>query len=297
MEPPQKPPDVVASASPPEACISSAEPVDISLIDAAVGTCFLVLSAATTVGHRVRPLLEPVAHAVLSPPVLLPARLNPRAVNPRHWNPRHWLESLVRRGAEQRAASQLDISRLLDALVPVAVEELLRRIDLTDVVVRHVNLTEVVAAVDLDAAASRLDVNAIAERLDLDAVAGRLDLDAVLDRLDLTAVVLTRVDLDVLIRSVLERLDLPGLAEEVIDAVDLPEIIRESTGSMASDAVRGVRLQGIAADEAIGRVRSRLLLHRGHSSGGPRQPQTSEPPAADPAGPPGAPPPTGTPPQ
>jgi hypothetical protein len=110
-------------------------------------------------------------------------------------------------------------------------------------------------------------VTAVLDRVDLTAVVlQRVDLEtlvtAVLDRVDLTAVVLQRVDLDALVNAVIARVDLIGLAEEVIDGVDLPEIIRESTGSMASDAVRGARMQGIAADEAVGRAVDRLLLRR-----------------------------------
>ena len=98
--------------------------------------------------------------------------------------------------------------------------------------------------------------------VDLDEAARRIDVEAILNRLDLTTIVLQRVDLDVLVNAVLERIDLVGLAEEVIDAVDLPEIIRESTGSMASDTVRGARMQGIHADEAVSRAVDRILLRR-----------------------------------
>ena len=100
----------------------------------------------------------------------------------------------------------------------------------------------------------------------MDAVARRLDLDAVLERLDLTSIVLRRVDLEAIVEAVLADIDLVGLAEEVIDAIDLPEIIRESTGSMASDTVRGARMQGITADEAVARAMDRLLLRRGRGS-------------------------------
>ena len=108
----------------------------------------------------------------------------------------------------------------------------------------------------------RVDIDTIAQRLDLDAVAARLDVEGVLDRLDLTALVLTRVDLHRVMDAVLAELDLVALAQEVIDAVDLPEIIRESSGAMASDTVRGARVRGIAADDALGRVMHHLLLRR-----------------------------------
>ena len=74
--------------------------------------------------------------------------------------------------------------------------------------------------------------------------------------------------------EVLKRIDMAGLAEGVIAEVDLSEIIRQSTGSVASDTVRGVRLQGISGDEAVGRVVARLRLRRGRTDPGmtPAQP-------------------------
>ena len=84
-------------------------------------------------------------------------------------------------------------------------------------------------------------------------MAARLDVDGVLDRLDLTALILHRGRPARLMDAVLAELDLAALAQEVIDAVDLPEIIRESSGAMASDTVRGARVRSIAADDALGR--------------------------------------------
>lgn len=264
-------------------------------------------------------MVAPLARAALDPP-LVPERLRPG----------RWLRALGRRGEAERQDSRQDVSRLLDALVPVVAEAVLERADLTAMVKRYVDLDSVVAAVDLDAAAKRIDVDAIVaevdldaaaaridvdavarrldvdavldrmdltavvhdrvdlnvlvpmvlDRVDLDAVARRLDIEAVLDRIDLTAVVLDRVDLEVLVQAVLDRIDLPGLAAEVIDAVDLPEIIRESTGSMASDTVRGARMQGIAADETVARIRDRLLLRRNRSGSSdvPEPDERAEPP-------------------
>jgi len=65
--------------------------------------------------------------------------------------------------------------------------------------------------------------------------------------------------------EVLTRIDVAGMAEGVIAEVDLAEMIRQSTGSVASDTVRGVRMQGISGDEAVGRVVARLRLRRGRT--------------------------------
>ncbi len=154
------------------------------------------------------------------------------------------------------------------------VTTVLDRLDLTAVVLERVDLQAVVTTVldrlDLTAVVlERVDLQAVVttvlDRLDLtEIVLERVDLQAVvttvLDRLDLTEIVLQRVDLQAVVAAALAQTDLVAIAEEVIDAVDLPEIIRESTGSMASDTVRGARMQGISADEAVGRAVDRLLL-------------------------------------
>lgn len=101
-----------------------------------------------------------------------------------------------------------------------------------------------------------------------EAVGGLRDwvLHEVGEHLDLTDLVTQVVDLDEIVAgvdvdAVVERLDLVAIVETVIADIDLPEIIRESTGSMASDTLTGVRLQGISADEAVARTLRRLRPH------------------------------------
>lgn len=116
--------------------------------------------------------------------------------------------------------------------------------------------------------------------------------DAVLDQLDLTEIVKERVDLDAVVREVdvdavaarididalIARLDLIGLARSVIEGVDLPEIVRDSTGSMASEGVRTVRMQTIDADERVNRLVDRLLLrHQGRRTAAPAAPEAKSP--------------------
>lgn len=198
-----------------------------------------------------------------------------------------------RAGLEQAAAATVStvtgtVTIALDVLVPSVVSAVLSRLDLTALVTEQVDLDAVVRDVDIEAVIDRLDLTALVrERVDLDAVvrdvdidavAARLDIDAVIDRLDLTAMVRERVDLDAIVRevdidavaarididAVIARMDLVGLAQEVMDALDLPAIIRGSTASVASESVQDVRLQTIAADEAVSRVVDRLLLRRRH---------------------------------
>jgi hypothetical protein len=157
-----------------------------------------------------------------------------------------------------RAVSKVDVNQVV---AMVDLDSAVHRVDI-DAVVSQVDLDAIVDRIDVDAIVSRVDVDAIVSRVDVDAIAGRLDVDQVLDRMDLTSVVLTRVDLDALVTAILGHIDMIGLAEEIIDGVDLSEIIRESTGTMASDTVQGVRMQGILADDAISHAMDRLLLRR-----------------------------------
>ncbi len=145
----------------------------------------------------------------------------------------------------------------LDAVTTrVDIEAILDRVDL-DAVAARLDVDAVVARADLDAAVARVDIDAAVARVDIDAVLDRVDLDAVAARLDVDAVV-ARADLD----AVIDRIDVIGIVEEVLEVIDLPAIIRDSTGSMASETVRGVRMTGITADDALTRAVDRALFRR-----------------------------------
>lgn len=248
--------------------------------EAAAGAIEIATGVAAAVGRGLRPLTWPLR---------VPLQRSAQA-----------LDRTRERGRAELALAEPEATRLLDALLPRLVEAVLDRLDLTELVRRHVDLDRLVAHVDLNAAAARLNVDAVAAGLDLDAAAARLDIDRIAARLDIDRVaarldleqILRRLDLNALIASVdvdaiasridldaiVARLDLVDLAEDVIDRVDLAEIIRSSSGSVASEAVRDVRLQSIEADEAVSGFMDRLMgrqRHPGHHRGdvpAPRQP-------------------------
>ncbi len=154
---------------------------------------------------------------------------------PRRYQAETLLAAVARQGGSRRPDLDRQLSAVLDRMVATIVAALLDRIDLTRLVRERVDLNEVVATVDLDKAVERLDLNAVLARLDLDAL--------------------------------IDRIDLAGLAEGVIAEVDLSEIIRQSTGSVASDTVQGVRMQSISGDEAVGRAMGRLRLRLSRKDG------------------------------
>ena len=88
-----------------------------------------------------------------------------------------------------------------------------------------------------------------------------------LAEVDLTKLVRENVDLDALMTTVdldaiVQRIDVAEVADRVLQTIDLAAIIRESTESVTSEVVQGVRLRGADADMAVVRTIDRLLGRR-----------------------------------
>jgi hypothetical protein len=89
--------------------------------------------------------------------------------------------------------------------------------------------------------------------------------EVVLDRFDLTDLVIQRVDVNAIIEqgvdmdAVIGRADIVGLARDVVQKLDLPEIIRDSSGTMATETVESLRVRGMEADRSLSRVVDRVL--------------------------------------
>jgi hypothetical protein len=296
-------------------------------VDAALGAAAIATKATLSVTRQFARAAAPIGRLVMHPPVLN-ERLHPARV----------VEALVDRGYAARTAADDDLSRIVAAVVPPVLNEVLDNLDLTELVRERVDIDALVSTVDIEAVIDRVDIAAIVERIDIDAIAKRIDLDAIVDRIDIDAIV-DRIDIDAIVRrvdvgavvaqvdvdaiarridldaivdsididaivrrvdisgvvaqvdvdaiarrieldaivarldidalvdridvdAIVQRLDLVSLAEEVVNGIDLPEIIRESTGSMASEVVRDVRMQSIDADVAIARIVDRLIRRR-----------------------------------
>ncbi len=217
------------------------------VVDVTIEVAALTAVVGVGVARRAAAISAPFVGVVLRPP-LLAERYHPAGV----------LEGLASRGQARRTRLLDDLGTALDTLVPLIAGAVIGRMDLTELVRRYVDLDGLVDTVDLDAIAARLDIEAVVERLDLNQIVReRVDLDGLVGIVDIDAIA-ARIDID----AIIGRIDLVGLVNEVIEEVDLPEIIRESTGSMASETVRGVRMQGVTADQAISRTVDRFRLRR-----------------------------------
>jgi hypothetical protein len=126
--------------------------------------------------------------------------LHPPILNER-LHPARVVDALAHRGREARTSTDGDLNRIIAAVVPPVVNQVLDSLDLTALV---------------------------RERVDIDMLVSAVDIAAIVDRVDLDAIV--------------DRVDVVSLAEEVVNGIDLPEIIRQSTGTMASEVVRDARI-------------------------------------------------------
>jgi hypothetical protein len=232
-----------------------------SSADVSLGLAGLLASAGASGARRNLAVASPVLRVVARDVVLLTG--SSRRVR-----------ELQARGELLRERTRIELSRLLDRMVPVLLASILRRMDLTAVVHEQVDIDRLVKDVDVDGVASRLDLDAVVQRVDVDAVVQRVDLDTIVQRLDLTGIVLDRVDMERVVQEVLSHVDIIGIAEYVVDAIDLPQIVRDSSGALTSDTVRGVRMRGVAGDRAIRRMRDRMLRRGGTS---PEAPDAEDP--------------------
>jgi hypothetical protein len=122
------------------------------------------------------------------------------------------------------------------------------------------SLFEVVAGRTLDGVLASIDLTSLVLRnVDIDRIVEQMDIQRVIDRVDIDAAV--------------EKADVVGIARYVIEELDLPGIIRESSGTLATDTIEGLRIQGMNADSSLSRFIDRLLGRRdGDARGGGAQP-------------------------
>ena len=172
---------------------------------------------------------------------------------------------------EARTESSQAAELFADAVVPQLVDAVVDRLDLTDLVLEHVDLERVIGDVEIDRIVERVDLDAVISRIDIDEIVRGVDVTAIVDSLDIDAVA-ARVD----VQKIVDRLDLVAIAQGVIDGLDLPAIIRGSTETMAAETVDGIRVQGMHADRFVARVVDRTLHRRNGGPDGSTDPMEDE---------------------
>lgn len=252
-----------------ERALQRADPLAM-VTGALLGMTLLVGEGAAEAARRVSRAVGPPASWIAGVPPLGPAV---------GWV-RSTATSLDERWRDARPETEAAAGAFARELIPQVIDAVLDQIDLTWLVAERVDLDELVTRVDVDRIVSRVDLDAVVSKLDLNEIAARIDVDAIVARVDVDEVA-ERLD----VAAVIERLDLAELTRVVMEEIDLPEIIRDSTGSMASETVRGVRIQGIEADASVSRTVDRILRRRPQrDTDAPGEPESLQPtpPTEDP---------------
>ena len=207
-------------------------------VPAAPAALVLALDAGIGVAGDAARLLRWSSRSVVraASPVVSIVRL-PYAAGAPPW-PLRLLREYADRGRAERVAVQRAVTELVLALVPPVTAAVLDRVDL-DAVIAGVDINRIVGSLDIDAIIAGVDINGVVGSLDIEAIVAGVD-----------------------VGKIIEGIDLETIARQVVESIDLPEIVRESSGAMASDTVRGVRLRTVEADEQVSRVVDRLLGRR-----------------------------------
>ena len=254
-------PQPLPDASPTE--VEPAEPEGIPLLaGAAFGLALesgrLAFRAADALATGLRPWLSFLA--------------SPNVVRRRLDDGQTLLRTLDDRWRDEQPERDEAATAFARELVPQVVGAVLDQIDLTELALTRVDLDRVVDGVDVERIVERIDLNEIAERIDverildrvdLDAVVGKVDVQKIVDRVDLNEIA-SRIDVDAIasrmdLEAIVSRIDVVGIAQHVIDELDLFRVIRESTETITTETVEGIRVQGMNADRLVSRMFDRAL--------------------------------------
>ena len=281
-------------------------PVDTAL-DALLGLAYASaqtgLRVADATARFTAPFTSTAMHLVLQPP-LVPSQLRlGTQINAfsRRWRAQRTdlVRSALRSGSlaspiiVDTAVRALNINQLITSVIDqidmdsLALELLDRiKVDpLVEQVVAQVDIVEAVGRV-MEALPTDQLVAEVLTHLDMESL-----ISSALEQVNLTEIVVERVDLATIVNAaldrmdltsiVLNRVDLPLVANTVIDEIDLAGTIRESSGSVATEMVRGARMSSVDADRAVARLVDRFTLRRRNRNldapGEPESLQAQEP--------------------
>ncbi len=132
------------------------EPSEPSEVELVVAAAMGVVGASARAGVMlVRVTAKSRVYRSAWRPPFVPVRAQPASL----------LADVARRGAGHRDWAAREAERLLNEWTSVIVELVMSRLDLTGIVIRHVDLDQVVKAVDLDAVIGQIDVAGLVEEV------------------------------------------------------------------------------------------------------------------------------------
>jgi hypothetical protein len=165
--------------------------VDVSLAVASKGVG-LVVGAGRIAGLMARPFVRVIA----SPPGV-----------PHRYRPATRIDVLAQQGRVTRAQITQATTDVIAEVLPTVVNQVLDQIDLTTMVVDHVDLAKIIDSVDIAAVVQHIDIEAIVSQMDLGGLANQ----------------------------VIEEVDLPGLIRQSSGAMASESIVGVRTQGIEAD--------------------------------------------------------------
>ena len=225
--------------------------------DPAISEADLFLAIGVGAARRLRErVVDPLAVTATAL-----VQLGARIVTDDERHPR--LAGLTSRSEQLRTDLEEAAKESVRGVLRWTVEHALAALDLTTLVLQHVDLDALAAGLDVDAVVARTDIDAIIAVMDLDAVAAHMDVNALVSRVDLEAV-LSRVDLNAVLagldlQAVLARID----PNSIVSRVDLDTVLaRIDLDEVASRIDLDAILKRVDPDEVVARVDIEAVLQR-----------------------------------
>jgi hypothetical protein len=156
-----------------------------------------------------------------------------------------YLERWSDLGEVEQARNRALVTEFVRRLAPELATAVIAQLDM-DTLMSQLPIDAIVAAVDIDALLDHVNVEGIIERVDVEKIIERVDVNAIVGRVD--------------VQGIMGQVDIAPMAQDIIATVDIGAIVRQSTGSITSDAVDGGRVTAMRIDSFIDRVADKILF-------------------------------------
>jgi hypothetical protein len=168
----------------------------ITAFDVGLAVASRGVAVVVGVGRLAGLMARPVVRVVASPPGL-----------PHRYHPATHIDALAAEGRVTREQITRASTDVIAAVLPTVVDQVLDQVDLTTMVVEHVDVAKIVESID---------IGAIVKNIDIESIVGEMDLGGIANQ-------------------VIEEVDLPGLIRESSGAMASDSIIAIRTQSIGAD--------------------------------------------------------------
>jgi hypothetical protein len=194
--PGETPPSGVVAVYPTRSTTIAVPTGVITALDVGLAVASKGVAVVVGVGRIAGLMARPFVRVIASPPGV-----------PHHYQPATRINALAEQGRLTREQITRASSDVIAAVLPTVVDQVLDQVDLTTMVVEHVDVAKIVDSID---------IAAIVKNIDIESIVGEMDLGSIANQ-------------------VIEDVDLPGLIRESSGAMASDSIIAIRTQSIGAD--------------------------------------------------------------